>query len=270
MKILTSILILVYALSANAQSYGNFAGARSAGLGNATVALSDVWSAHSNQAALTEIKKPRLGFSYAQRYQIQDLNHGFLSGVLPTAVGHFGLAVRYFGFDLYNETKIGLSYARTFGSFLSAGIQGSVEQHNVSEGNTSSAIYGEVSLLAKPTKQLQIGFHLYNPTRSSLQTETEERLPTIGRLGASYTFREETLLTFEVEKQAEYKERYGLGVEMEFWKKTQLRAGMSLRKNNLTPTAGLGFRWQKIQIDAAWQSHPLLGSTLTYALSFTF
>lgn len=267
MKNLASITLFFCAFTANAQSYGNFAGARSAGLGNATVAISDVWSAHSNQAAITEIDKPTFGLSYAQRYQIQDLNQGFLSGVLPTSLGHFGLAVQYFGFDLYNETKIGLSYARKFGTFLSAGFQASLEQHSIAQGNSPAALYGEVSLLAKPTRNLHIGFHLYNPTRTTLAEETGESLPTVGRLGARYQFREEALITFEVEKQAEFKERYGLGIEMEFWQKSQLRAGMHLREQWLSPSIGLGLKWQKFQLDAAWQSHPLLGSTFTYALS---
>lgn len=260
-------------LSANyglAQSYGIFAGARTTALGNSAVSLSDIWSTHTNQAGLAFLEKPEVALSYNARYQIQELSLGFMGAALPTRLGTFGLAARHFGFDLFQQTKVGLSYARSFGSRLAAGVQLSLEQTAVSEGSSGTALFAEVGLLAKASDEVTIGVQVVNPTRSFLEVETRERLPTVLNLGFNYHFREDARLSFQVRAMAEYQERYGLGAEWPLLEWLTVRAGAALQHADLMPSAGLGISWKNLGVDAAWQQHPILGSDLTYALRYQF
>src|SRR5262245_21201539 len=86
-------------------------GARSNALGNASITLSDPFSLFNNQAAMAFVNNISIGLYTERRFMLKELSYNAGGVTLPTKSGVFGLSANYYGFDLYNEKKIGLAYA---------------------------------------------------------------------------------------------------------------------------------------------------------------
>ena len=268
MKNQISTIILVLPFYVIAQSYGNFAGARSGGLAHATVALADLWSAHHNQAGLAYIEQMQVGASFQQRYQLSELNLGQAAVAIPTKFGTLGVAVQYFGFELYNESKLGLSYSRKFGPYLAAALQVNYLQNTVAEGTNSHLVNFEGGIMARPSEGLQVGFHLYNPLQLTSESDDFQEPSRLGRLGVRYQFSDDYLALLEIRKSPTARAAYALGMEYALLDFLLLRVGASLRDIDAQPSAGLGVRWKEFELSTAWQGHPILGNQLVYSLDY--
>ena len=91
------------------------------GLGAYSVHHVDVFSFSSNQAALAQIKDPAIGVYGERRFLLDAMNMYSAVAALPTKQGNFGIAIDYFGFKNYNESQIGIAYARSLGAGLTSG-----------------------------------------------------------------------------------------------------------------------------------------------------
>src|SRR5215831_3949547 len=98
-------------------------GARSGAMGDAAVTLSDASSVFNNQAGMAFVKGFSAGLFTERKFGLSELSYSAGGVTLPTKSGVFGLSANYYGFDLYNEKKAGLAYARLFSNKISGGIQ---------------------------------------------------------------------------------------------------------------------------------------------------
>ncbi|TND02593.1 MAG: hypothetical protein FD123_4055 [Bacteroidetes bacterium] len=172
-------------------------GARSAGFGHASVALGgDLWSAHNNQAGLAFIRDVEAGVFYENRFLVKALSMKAVAVAVPVKRGTFGFEGTSFGYTQYSETKAGLSYAMPFGEKFAAAVQMDYLGTRIGENyGRNSTFTGEIGFMARPVKNLWVGGHLFNPVRSKLASFNDERIPTIFRLGANYTFSEKKNFT---------------------------------------------------------------------------
>jgi len=263
------ILFCWLSTAAYGQNYGYFAGGRSAALAHSSVALTDVWSSFHNQAGLAYLEKPAIALGYENRFFLQELSIGHLSFAHPFSFGTVGLNFNYFGFELYNESKFGLTYARAFGKYFSVGLQLNYHSYYVSEGTENPGfITYEAGVIAKPNSRLNIGFHVFNPSNNYKNSETDERLPVIGRLGAQYRFSDEVALTAEVRKNDRFPERYALGFEYHLAKALTLRAGSSIQP--LANTFGIGLHFSGFSANMAYEYAYTLGNNANFSLQYDF
>lgn len=267
-KYLLLFLLLPYISSA--QDYSYFAGARSAGIAHSSVALSDIWASHHNQAALAFLKKPTAAISYQKRYFLPDLNLGNAAFAYPFKRSSIGLSLDYFGFDLYHESKIGLNYAQAFGKRFSMGLQLNYHDYFVAEGsgNPNKAITFEAGILGKPTDKLSLGFHIFNPTENLKNPETGERLPYLASFGCLYQFNKDVFLSAEVKKQQTFKEHYATGVEYCFLQKIVLRTGVGIQP--LSNSFGLGLKFDSFSADISYEYAQLPGGNASLSLQYAF
>jgi hypothetical protein len=243
-------------------------GARSAGMGNASVSLSDAWSAQYNQAGLGFVRDISGGVYYENRFLLKEL--GIKGGViaLPVKAGTFGICVSNFGYSLYSESKYSLSFAKAFGDKLSAGIAMDYLSTKIAEGyGTQGALAAEFGLQAKPLKGLTIGAHVYNPTRAKLAAYNDERLPTVIRLGGDYAFSEKVTLAVETEKDIAKKAIFKAGIEYKPVKEFYLRAGIGT--NPTLTSFGFGINLKALKIDVAANYHQVLGFSPQLGLTYT-
>src|SRR5437868_2148638 len=138
-------------------------GARSLALGSCSLTLSDPFSILNNQAAMAFQKEISFSLYAEQRYLQKELGYYAGGFTLPVKNGAFGLAINYNGFDLYNEKKIGLAYARKFSQKVSGGIQLDYLSTAISEYGTSTVFTAELGLLVKVSDHLFTAAHIYNP-----------------------------------------------------------------------------------------------------------
>ena len=93
------------------------------GLGAYSTRHVDVFSFSANQASLAQLKNASAGVYGERRFLLSAANMYTAVVALPTSQGNFGLQADYFGFTNYNESQIGIAYARSLGSKLDIGIK---------------------------------------------------------------------------------------------------------------------------------------------------
>lgn len=244
-------------------------GARFAGLGYADLTLIDLWCAQSNQAGLAGLEHPVAGLFYQQHWLSPDLAMQGLAFALPLGDGTIAGSANNFGFDLYREQQAGLAYAMRFGEGLRAGIQ--LDYVNVALGEgygSNGAMIAEVGVQARLTDALWVGAHLFNPTRAQLGGPYDEKIPTLLRAGAGYTFSEHLLMTGAVEKDIDRPEIFRAGIEYHPGKALFFRTGIST--GPVQGHFGMGVRFGHFDADLAVSVRSRLGATPQLSLNYRF
>lgn len=260
------ILLLNRPLSAN-ENYP--LGSRAAAMGNAAVALSDIWSVHHNQAGLASIFAIRAGFHSENKFMVPEFGLQAFALAIPTKPGTLGVSYTYFGFSKYNESKLGLAFGRMFGERISAGIQINYIYTYIAEdyGDTGSLTV-EGGFIAQPADGLFIAAHVYNPIGTEIKTYYDEPVPTILSFGLAGYLSERLLIAAEAEKELDHRVVFKAGLEMSFLGSLYLRTGLSSRP--VQSSFGIGYVFGKLAADLAFTNHQVLGFTPHLSVSYTF
>lgn len=202
-----------------------------------------------------------------QRYFQKELGYYAGGFTLPTKSGVFGLAINYSGFDLYNEKKIGLAYARLFSEKISGAIQIDYLSTSISEYGSTSAFTFEAGLLVKLSAKLTSAAHVYNPVAIK-SGFGDEKIPTLLRLGLSYEAGKKILLITEVEKDIDNPARFKAGAEYKIVDALHLRGGIATHPAQYS--LGVGINVKDLMIDLAASYHEILGATPAISLNYIF
>jgi hypothetical protein len=255
-------------------------GGRSAGMGNASVALSDFWSVQNNQAGMADYNKFAVGFAYENKFLVNNLRFRTGAFILPSKFGSFGLIFQQFGYSAYSQSKIGLGYARKLGEGFSAGLQLDYLITRLGEdyGSAQSLTF-ELGFLAKLTPQLVLGAHVFNPINAKIEDEYNERIPAVYKLGLAYSITDELIIALETEKNMDYKPLVRGGVEYEVSKLANVRIGYSSVPSktgsdkfsiSTEMTFGFGLDLQRFMLDFAASWHQTLGWSPGVSFIFKF
>lgn len=269
---LACIPLLIFFIQTTEAANDNYPyGGRQAAMGNAAVALYDFWAISHNQAGLAKLTRPAGGFYFENRYLVKEMGLGAAAFALPTNSGVFGLSVSYFGYAQYHESKIGLAYARSFGEKLSVGMQFNYMysfvggDYNNAAGNVSI----EAGMIYELLPGLNIGAHIFNPTRAKLASVDnlyDEYIPTIFRFGMAYSFSDKVILSLETEKDIERKPAFKAGIEYQVINHLFIRGGIG---TNPTQNAfGFGFQTGSFTIDLSTSFHHVLGYSPQISIRF--
>ncbi len=260
-------MLLISIIAAKADNENFSIGARSSGMANASVSLNDVWSAQQNQAGLGFLHNSAAGVYYENRFLLKELSIRGAVVAVPVKGGTFGLCITNFGYSSYSENKYSLSFAKSFGNKLSAGIAMDYLTTKIAEGYGTKGVFAaEFGLQAKPIKRLNIGFHIYNPTRTKLADYTNERIPTIIKLGADYNFSDAVILAVETDKDISQKAIFKAGIEYKVVKEFYLRIGIAT--NPTLSSFGFGLNLKNIKIDISTNYHQVLGFSPQIGLTY--
>ena len=247
----------------NGSTYSN--GARSIAMGNTGINFTDINSLLTNQAGLADIKTTSFLIAADRRFALTDLNNLTAGFALPTQSGTFGVSINYFGFDLYNETKVGLTYARKLMDKLSIGIQFDMLNTRIPEYGSKSLFTFEVGLQSELSENLTLGFHLFNPVK--LETVEGEYLPTVIQGGISYSPTQKVLFNVELEKDIDFPFTIKSGIEYEMVDNFWLRVGFSTAPTSVS--FGIGYLMTNgLRLDIASNYHQELGFTPGVSLGF--
>jgi hypothetical protein len=258
-------LLLISSVFAGGENYS--IGARQAAMGNTGVGLNDVWSTHHNQAGLAFIKTPSVGISGETRFMIKENSVKAIVVAIPLKSGTFGLNVTSFGFSNYNETKVGIAFAKTFGDNFAAGVQ--MDYLTVGLGENYGRIHAfsvEAGIQAQINDKLAVGAHIFNPNRAKMATYNDERIPTILRVGINYEFSKKVMVAVEVEKDIEFNPIIKSGLEYHITDPLYLRMGIS--SNPFQSSFGFGILMKNFNIDFSASYHSILGYSPQVSLSY--
>lgn len=244
------------------------AGARRAGLGSNGLVLFDAWAACQNQAGAAKVQKVSAGAGYHAAYLIPGLGYRAVFAALPLArAGVFSGSYLDAGNDDYREQKAGLGFAKNFGGKIYAGAQLNLLRTSIGSnyGNANHAAF-ELGFIVPITPKLDIGAHVFNPSRSRLAEFRDERSGTVFQVGLGYRVGTQVLLFSEAEKNVFSPVIFRSGIEYACLSAFYLRLGAAFNPGRFS--FGFGYRWKKITLDIASNYHPDLGFSPGLSLAF--
>lgn len=262
------LLIFILAIDFFSLAQTDIGGARISGMGNTQVAITDLFS--QNQGGLALLEKHEIGIFSRQRFQLKELSQLYANGVYVSKWGNFGLKTFYSGHPDFNKAQVGLAYGKKLSNTFSGGVQVNMHQYAITNYGTSSFFSFELGFRAALSKHFDLGFHLFNPTSTTLNKDnglTIQSKPAID-LGISYR-QDNYLISTEVSKEGNnVAPNLKLGIEYTFYKALFVRLGL-----NTTPSLlsfGVGTQWENLKMDISYSYHQLLGSTPGISLSYVF
>lgn len=218
-----------------------------------------------NQAALVNSKSFSAGVFGERRFMLKELSSYQFVFALPTTSGHFGLQANYFGSSSYNESKLGLAYARNL-SKIDVGVQFNYFSFKTAGYGTASAINFEGGAILHVNDQFQTGIHIYNPTRVSIGKNGEEKLPVMYSFGMGYDVSDKFFIGTEIEKVENQPININTGLQYSFDEKLFAKTGIASATSWFY--IGLGFLLNGIRIDVTASMHPNLGMTPSLLLLY--
>ncbi|MDP2422734.1 MAG: hypothetical protein U1C46_03440 [Bacteroidales bacterium] len=258
-------LLIFISSFVHAQTANNPTGSRSAALGGSSVALSDVWASFNNPAQLAEIPGLSFGLNYENRFLIKELGFNSITAVLPVHPGAFGIAVRQFGDQFYNETFAGLAFGRNFGERFNAGIRLDAYHTRLAENYGSRTTVSFASgFSAQITSDLLFAAALFNPLRIKSAQDFDETLPSVYRAGLAYILDDNLLITLEAEKDSRYKPSIRSGVEYKINTIAAIRGGLAT--NPALFSFGFGLFLGNFSLDISTVKHEVLGYSPNVAI----
>jgi hypothetical protein len=230
--------------------------------------FTDAFSFISNQAALTEQKQASVGIYSERRFSLQELSNYTAAIAVPTSAGGFGFEANYFGFSDYNESQLGLAYAKKLGKFISIGVQFNYYSIQIAGYGNANTVNFETGLIIHPTEKLTAGFHVYNPVGGGFEKNTNEKLASLYNAGFGYEASSQVFVSAEIIKEENKPVNVNAGIQYIFAGQFFARAGIITESTS--PYGGLGLHWKEFRVDATVSHHPQLGFTPGFLIIYEF
>ncbi len=219
----------------------------------------DVFSITSNPASLANFKQPSVGIYFEKKYLLNELSFIQTATAIPTRSGNFGIKTSYFGFNNYNETALGLVYARKLGTNFDIGVQFDYDKITVASYGKSSFVNYSVGLLFQLNENFHFAFNTYNPIEINNEKNTEIKFASNYKFGVGYKPFDKFFLAVELEKEKQQLPFVKLGIQYRFLPQILARGG--IETNTALIYFGVGYFFKSFRIDVVTSHHPQLGIT---------
>ena len=236
------------------------------GLGAYSNKQVDLFSFHSNEASLARVPTASMGIYSEKRFLLDELGFYEATIAVPTSSGNFALDLGYFGFSIYNESNLGITYARNLGSKLDIGAQFNYYNVRIAGYGNGSSVNFAAGIILHLTDNLNAGFHVYNPTGSKLGKNPEEKLSSVYSAGIGYETSESFFMTLEIIKESDKPVNVNAGLQYKILSQLMVRAGIAAGTSMFY--AGFALKWKTIRLDITASYHPQLGVTPGLLLLF--
>lgn len=236
------------------------------GLGAYSNNFSDVFSATANQASLAQSKT--VGFSVygERRFLLEELSGYTAIAALPTASGVVGLQADLFGSAAFNESQLGILYAKKISSFVDIGAKFNYYSVRIPGYGTASAVNFDLGTIIHFSDKFHGGIHIYNPGSSRLGKYANQRLASVYQLGIGYEVSEMVFVTAELSKKESLPPSVSTALQYNIQKDIFIRGGFSTSTNSGFVAVGLRLSFARIDLNTAYQ--PVLGFTPGLLLLF--
>jgi hypothetical protein len=217
----------------------------------------DPFAFTNNQAALAQVKNAGFGVFGERRFMLSENSAYSLAAAIPTSRGNFGVQMNYAGFTNFNETKLGLAYARKIGKLVDIGIQFNHYGYKVPQTGSNSSVNFETGFIFHFSDKLNGGIHVYNPVGGALGKSKNEKLASAYKFGLGYDASNNFFVSAEIIKEEEKPVNVIGGFQYQFAKQFFARAGFLSATGS--GFAGLGLGWKTLRLDISGSYHPQLG-----------
>jgi hypothetical protein len=244
------------------------ASAKAVSLGSASVALGDEASVIStNPGALGFLNQIGFQVSLSQLYDLNELSEKEFYLVYPYKFFSFGGGTYIFGKkDYYQEMVLTLAFGYALKDYLSFGSNLKYMRVSFSPNYKTLSTWGmDFGALVKIDNKVQLGTVVKNFNQPELLDNSDD-IPTIFSSGIVVFPYEEVTLAFDFSFDERYKGQLHFGQEVKLIRNLPLRFGIQTSPSRYA--FGVGFNFDKMNVDYAYLSHPVLGGTHKISLSF--
>lgn len=262
--------LVLFCIKVGAQEYSQVS-ARSIALVGISSCLADCWSVFGNQAGLSAVdEKYAVGISYSNYFLMKELSVMSAFFAIPVKQNVFALSFYRYGYNVYNENKIGLAFEKKLAPNFSAGFQFNYFFMHLPENEKQpGCVSFEGGIQYTLKEKLIFGMHCYNPFQSLVESESMKyKLPCLFRFGAGTKITNDLWLFAELEKDLRYDLQSKFGIEYKILNRVWLRGGVTGRDNCYS--LGAAYLTKRVTADFAWEYTYRLGSTPSVALSYHF
>lgn len=228
-------------------------------MGGASVALAGTGEAmSSNPAGLWLVRQRQISFFYSRPFGLAELETATGTWVEPTGIGHFGVRAEAFGFELYREMTVGITWANVYRGVLAYGTSMNLMRASVEGGGSDQTVGLDAGMLFAPHPMVRTGFFTTNLNAPKLGAAHEE-LPRTLSAGLAFIPAQDLLFSLEAYKDVRFKTSIRAGTEYRPVAPLVFRAGWATDPGVVA--GGFGVSWGAATVDYAVDVHPVLGTT---------
>ena len=268
MKKCLTILVIFCVCNAKAQTVRQPLISSYPGLGAYSKQVADQFSFSINPAALSNLQQSGAGVYSERRFLLNALSQYTAVAGFQTNSGTFGLQADYFGYSNYNETQLGLGYARSLGSKVDVGVKFNYYNLRIPAYGSASTFHFEAGIVMHLSEKIHAGFSVFNPVGGVLNKTANEKIASVYRGGIGYEASDKFFISAELIKE----ENKNVGVNAAFQytlvKQLLIRAGINTV--NTQPFVGVGLKFGQFRVDVATAYHQQLGISPAVMLLFDF
>lgn len=268
-KTISSLFILAAINSTYAQFESTDIGARASGLNGAFTSVSDNSLAiFYNPSGSGQMKYREVSVFYnPSPFGVSEVSTLALTYAEPLKFGTFGLGIKSFGYELYRESNVILSYGNSFTDKIFLGFNLNYYYLNIKNYNTASSFGADIGAMAYISGTLKWGFFAKNITGATIG-KSGEKLAQVYRTGFTAKPREDLNLILEAEKDVRYPLSVKAGLEYFVNEYIDLRAGVGTEPAAFS--GGLSLNYNLFQLDYSIYSNGELGITNQGSLTINF
>lgn len=240
-------------------------------IASTTVADTHYWSGFNNPAMLGYIDKPEFAMQFENRYILSELSTKSIQFGMPSTLINTGISFSHFGYSLYHEMLLGVSFARNFSDKFSMGVQFNYYTIYFSASDSyRGALLPQLGLSVKLTPDFSLGFSTFNPFQTNITTEfVTKKIPSLFSLGTEYYFSKYLVWRTQADKELSSNYRVAMGFEYQMLPSFAFKLG-AYGSDYLIPCLGVGIQTGKFLIDLNCEMHPLLGLNTQAAIKYRF
>jgi hypothetical protein len=237
--------------------------------GSLSTTQTDLCSVVLNPAGTAVMNNAGVSINYFLPYTIKELSHQNILLVKPLDYGVASAFVSRFGYSVYNETRVGINFAREITPQVRASFQFNFQNNYDEQAGSGQQVFSGIGIQFEPSKNLILGFYSSNPEKSSIVLLNQKNaIPSIYALGLSWKANIDFTISAEVEKEIGYQNVVKFGMEYFVNNMLWLRTGVFGKP--MQYSLGTGLLLSKLRVDVAVAQHQTLGLTSAIGLSYQF
>lgn len=228
----------------------------------------DLFSAMQQTAAIAGISNPSVGITGVRPYGLTGISQYQLAAVYPVSSGSFGFKGFTRGGGGYTTSQAGLTYARRFGTGISAGLSFTYNSIKVAGYGMAAMPSAEAGVLFHVTNELHAGLQLRNPVSRKWGIYKQEKWPLVYITGIGYETSRAFYCSAEFIKEEE--QPVDVAVSFQYIPADRFRVKAGLFTGTAQVWGGAGFQFSRCRFDLFVSWHPQLGFTPGTSILFQF
>ncbi len=244
-------------------------GAKQVALSHSGIAqANDVFSLFNNPAGLAQLNWRELGIYYSPSpFGESKLSNAYASYLEPFTFGNITVGYMQYGFELYKENKIALSFSRRFTDDFFLGATVLYQNLSIEKYGSDNSFVFNLGGLHYLDDYLRLGVALHNLSRATYGAE-DDQIPFILSAGISYDFNSDLTFNGAIEKELDFEPSFRFGVDYDLIEYLSIRAGFMNEPSSYS--VGVGIHYSFLNLDYAFFTHPVLDLTHQVGLLIDF